>query len=200
MSIRAFAAPSGPARRRSILAATGLLIIGGFICAQPVGARRGRRGGQGRQDDTADTSGLVGQPAPALDLVALDGSAVKLSELKGSVVLLDFWATWCPPCVASLPHVQQMSQDKELAAKGLKVLAVNDQEDKETVQGFVRDNHYGFTVPLDPTGAARHAFRVQGLPTTVVVGKDGKIKSVFVGVWAGSAKETDDAVAAALKE
>ena len=80
----------------------------------------------GDKKDT--TMSLQGKAAPDFTLKTLDGKEVKLSDQKGSVVMMDFWATWCPPCRKSLPHVQEMSADKELAAKGLKVWAVNAHE------------------------------------------------------------------------
>src|SRR3954464_14099976 len=79
----------------------------------------------------SDTTALEGKPAPEFALQTVDGNQVELSKLKGSVVLLDFWATWCGPCKVELPHTQQFSADKDLAAKGLKVFAVNQREPRE---------------------------------------------------------------------
>src|SRR5271156_5222659 len=87
---------------------------------------------------------LKGKTAPDFSLKTLDGKDVKLSDQKGSVVMVDFWATWCPPCRASLPHVQKVSADAALAQKGLKVFAVNDKEDADTVKKFLTDNKYTF--------------------------------------------------------
>src|SRR5450432_626785 len=72
-----------------------------------------------------DTTSLQGKQAPDFTLQTLDGKSVTLSAQKGSVVMIDMWATWCGPCRASLPHVQKISQDKALASRGLKVWAVN---------------------------------------------------------------------------
>jgi peroxiredoxin len=148
-----------------------------------------------------DTKALKGKPAPDFTLKTLDGKEVTLSDQKGSVVLMDFWATWCGPCKASLPHVQKLSADKELAAKGLKVWAVNAHEEKNKVSAFTKENSYSFEIPLDAKGATMKEYMVQGIPTTVIVGRDGTIKNVFIGFGGEeSAKQIDDAVNEALAE
>src|SRR5450631_2780553 len=87
----------------------------------------------------ADTTALKGTPATDFTLRTLSGNDVKLSDQKGKVVLVDTWATWCPPCRASLPHIQQISTDKELAEKGLVVWAINDAEETPTVETFLKE-------------------------------------------------------------
>jgi peroxiredoxin len=148
----------------------------------------------------SDTTALQGKMAPDFALKTLDGKEVKLSEQKGSVVLMDFWATWCPPCRKSLPHVQELSTDKELAAKGLKVWAVNAHEETGKVTPFVEQNKYTFQIPMDADGATMKDYMVHGIPTTVIVGRDGKVKKVFIGYGDDSAEKVKKAVEAALAE
>lgn len=150
--------------------------------------------------DGADTSSLVGKPAPDFDLKTLDGKQVKLSDLKGKVTVVDFWATWCPPCRKSLPHIQAVHSNKDLADKGLKVFAVNAREKNDVAQAYLKKNNFSFAVPMDSDGAVMGAYIVNGIPTTVVVGRDGVIKNVFVGFGEGSEKLLDDAITAALAE
>ncbi|HEY7119903.1 MAG TPA: redoxin domain-containing protein [Tepidisphaeraceae bacterium] len=152
-----------------------------------------------RAADPADTSGLEGKPAPDVTLPTLDGKNVKLADMKGKVVILDFWATWCPPCRKSLPHLQATSIDKAMADKGLVVWAINVRETNEQVTKFLADNKYTFTVPMDP-GTVMKEYLVRGIPTTVIVGRDGSIKKVFIGFGDGSEKPMDDAIKAALDE
>ena len=148
-----------------------------------------------------DPASLKGKAAPAIALKTLDGKDLSLADLKGKVVLVDTWATWCPPCRLSLPHIQKISTDKALADKGLVVWAVNDQETKPVVEAFLKQNSYTFTVLMDDKAAVLKAYFVSGIPTTILVGRDGTVKDAFVGYGGdASAKEIDDAVAKALAE
>ena len=122
---------------------------------------------------------------------------MSLAKDKGNVVVLDFWATWCGPCRVSLPHLNELSANKELTDKGLKVYAVNLREDKETAKGYADKNNLTFAIPLDLKGAVAEKYLVQGIPTTVVVGRDGKIAEVLVG--SGQNDQLDAAVNKALE-
>lgn len=173
--------------RRLLAIAAGMLVVTG-LALLPARAQE------------KDTTSLVGKAAPDFTLQTLDGKQVKLSDQKGSVVVLDFWATWCPPCRKSLPHLQSISQDKDLAEKGLKVYAVNAREEKGKVEAFMKQNNYSFAVPMDKDGDVLKAYLVSGIPTTVVIGGDGKIRNAFIGYGGDeSAKEMDEAIQAALK-
>ena len=148
------------------------------------------------QQRGADTTSLEGKPAPAFSLQTVQGKDMDLAKDKGNVVVLDFWATWCGPCRVSLPHLNELSENKELAEKGLKVYAVNLREDKDTAKGYADQNKLTFAIPLDLKGAVAEKYLVQGIPTTVVVGRDGKIAKVLVG--SGKNAELDSAVNDAL--
>jgi peroxiredoxin len=148
----------------------------------------------------SDTKSLEGKPAPDFSFDTIDGKKVSLSQEKGNVVLLDYWATWCPPCRASLPHVQKISADADRAAKGLKVYAINSKEETGAVKEFLEKNNYTFTVPMDAKGEFGKAYLVEGIPTTVIVGRDGVIRNVFIGYGEGSDEPMEKAIDAALKE
>ncbi|HEY8747704.1 MAG TPA: redoxin domain-containing protein [Tepidisphaeraceae bacterium] len=147
-----------------------------------------------------DTMTLMGKPAPEFSLPTLDNKEVKLAGQKGKVVMLDFWATWCPPCRASLPHVQKIAADEQRLKKGLVVWVIDDKEDAPVVESFLKENKYTFTVPMDKGGEVLGKYLVRGIPTTVVIGRDGVIRKVFIGYGADTGKAVDEAVDAALGE
>jgi peroxiredoxin len=147
-----------------------------------------------------DAQSLVGQKAPDFSVPTVDGKTAALADEKGKVVVLDFWATWCPPCRASLPHTQEMSANKEWADKGLVVWAANDQENVGTIRKFLTDNHYTFAVPMDSDGAVEKNYQVSAIPTVVVIGRDQVIKDVFIGYGTGVGTSIDNSVQKALSE
>jgi thiol-disulfide isomerase/thioredoxin len=122
----------------------------------------------------------VDTPAPDWELAALDGTKVKLSDLKGKVVVIDFWATWCPPCREELPHIQAL--DGEYAGKSVRVVAVNNEgaADAATwdkiVRSFVATNKYTFTVVNDLDAKVNEAYGVDALPSVFVIDKTGRIR------------------------
>jgi peroxiredoxin len=148
-----------------------------------------------------DPASLKGKAAPAIALKTLDGKDLSLADQKGKVVLVDTWATWCPPCKASLPHIQAVATDKALADKGLVVWAVNDRETKAVVEKYMQDNKYTFTVLMDTKADVLKAYYVTGIPTTIIIGRDGTVKEAIVGYGGeATAKAIDAAVAKALAE
>lgn len=147
-----------------------------------------------------DTRSLKGQKAPDITLNTLDRKGFTLSKHRGNVVVLDYWATWCPPCRKSLPHFNKLANDAELAERGLRVFAINSRENLPTIQKFIEENNYTFPVPIDPQGKFGQLYRVRGIPTTVIVGRDGTIRDVFVGFGDGSAQQIDRAIEEALAE
>lgn len=114
--------------------------------------------------------------SPSLSLKSLqDGKTVSLADFHGRVVLLDFWATWCPPCRASLPHTQALSQSDDVKSGKLAVLAVNLREDPATIRSFMERNKFSFPVLLDPAGTSLEQFNADGIPTFVIIGRNGQV-------------------------
>ena len=130
------------------------------------------------QDAQAQQAGLLQKEAPELALKALDGKVVSLASLRGNVVLIDFWASWCRPCVEALPHMQKLHE--ELEEKGLVVLGIN-AEPPEMARKFMQDKGYTFTTLVDEGKTAWGLYNVQGIPTTLVIGKEGIVRSYTVG-------------------
>ncbi len=127
---------------------------------------------------------LVGKPAPELALDLLDGGKVSLGPHKGKdVVILDFWATWCPPCVQGLPIVSKAAA--AFKDKGVVFYAVNQQEPAEKVRAFLKKKELAITVAMDTEGKAASAYAVGGIPQTVLIGRDGTVQAVHVGFAPG---------------
>lgn len=115
----------------------------------------------------------------AADFTAVDlaGRKWHLKELKGKVVLVNFWATWCPPCRKEMPDLEQLSM--EFAAQGLVVLAFSD-ETEERVRPFLERQKITYPVLLDPESKLHKAFRVEGIPKSFVFDREGKLSGVAI--------------------
>ncbi len=124
---------------------------------------------------------LTPLPAPALQLPDLDGEPHDLASLKGKVVLINFWATWCPPCHREMPSLERLSQ--ALTGEPFVVLAVDVGEDADTIEAFTGqlDTTPTFPILLDTRSRAMQAWKVAGLPTTFLVDKQGRIVASAIG-------------------
>ena len=128
---------------------------------------------------TVAVSPHQGKAAPDFSLPSLAGETVALSNYKGQVVLINLWATWCPPCKAEMPTLNAYYQANK--DKGFVVLAVNDQEDAITVNNFIEANGFGFPVLLDTQSRVLDTYNVRALPTTFVIDRNGVIQYVHMG-------------------
>ena len=123
---------------------------------------------------------LLGKMAPEFTLPLLGGSTLELAAHRGKdIVLLDFWATWCGPCRAVMPALAEISRD--YADKGVKYYAVNLREDAAKIRSYLDEAKLDIAVPLDKDGSISKKYGVSGIPTMVIVGKDGQVKKVHVG-------------------
>ncbi len=134
---------------------------------------------------TAVSAALVGHVAPVFKLDTLDGKPVAVADLKGKVVVLDMWATWCGPCVASLPGVDEMARAYQAAGAAVAVYAIDqttlEASGPDPVRAFVKRKGWTLPVLLDVDGVVNKAYMAEAIPETVIVGKDGLVKKVFVG-------------------
>ncbi len=122
---------------------------------------------------------VVGAPAPNFRLKNLAGNDVELASLKGQVVLINFWATWCGPCEAEMPAIDQRYQTFQ--NRGFTVLAVNLDEPANEVTNFINRLGVTFPVLLDPGETVFDLYRVRGYPTTFIVDRSGMIAAQHVG-------------------
>jgi peroxiredoxin len=127
----------------------------------------------------------VGQPAPDFTLSDLNGQSYTLSQLRGKVVIVNFWATWCPPCRAEMPSMERLH--RELSGQGLVMLAVNIERDgRKTVPKFLGASPHSFPVLLDDQETVQRRYGVNKFPESFIIRKDGVIDDKVIGAidWA----------------
>ncbi len=119
-------------------------------------------------------------PAPDFTLRDLSGNKVRLAELRGSVVLLNFWATWCPPCREEVPSLARL--DKKMTGRPFRLLAVAvDAGGAETVEGFFRQAGIRLPALTDPSGTVARLYGVRGVPETFIIDRRGVVRKKVVG-------------------
>ncbi|MDX2040989.1 MAG: redoxin domain-containing protein [Acidobacteriota bacterium] len=121
---------------------------------------------------------LVGKDAMTFTLGDLNGKSFNLSKLRGKVVVIDFWASWCGPCRETMPHIEKLH--KEFKDKGLVVLGIND-EDIDDAKQFIQKNGYTFPTLVDVEGAVSQLYGITSIPQTLIIDRDGKIFAHFYG-------------------
>lgn len=141
---------------------------------------------------------LIGKPAPDFDLPRMEGGRLKLSELRGRVIVLDFWASWCGPCMAAMPHLDALR--RETSRDQVEVIAINQGEDADTALKAVRKAKVDLPVVLDQESAVSMSYDVKGIPQTVIIDPEGNVREVFVGYGKDVKKELDAAVKAAMPQ
>jgi thiol-disulfide isomerase/thioredoxin len=117
--------------------------------------------------------------APDFELETMDGSKIKLSDLKDKYVILNFWATWCGYCVIEMPDLQKLQAAHK---DDLLILAVNVGESKEVVQNFIKENNLELTVVLDEKMNVANTYGIRSYPTTISVNKKGEAIRGYVGM------------------
>ncbi len=137
------------------------------------------------EDPLAPAGLTTGIPAPDFELQHLYGGTARLRDLRGKVVLLNFWASWCIPCREEMPLLASIYRDYR--AQGLEILGINltSQDDLDEVRKFLEEFDLPFPILLDPDGRAERDYRILGVPTTVFITHEGIVHRVKVGVLEG---------------
>lgn len=130
--------------------------------------------------------------APAFDL-----PGARLADMRGKVVYVDFWASWCAPCRKSFPWMNALQQRH--AAAGLQVVAINVDEKREDAAAFLAKVPAGFAVAYDPAGATPKAYGVKGMPSSALVGRDGQLLWIHTGFNEADKDRLEERVRAALQ-
>jgi len=159
----------------------GTLLIGGLLCVGFSGTSYALE---------------AGSKAPDFSLPGSQGS-VTLSSTAGSVVYLDFWASWCGPCRQSFPWMNSMQE--KYRAQGLKVIGVNLDAKNEDAKKFLAQNQAKFTVAFDSKGLTPKTFGVKGMPTSFLIGRDGKIIAQHLGFKEADREDLEKQIKAALE-
>ena len=141
--------------------------------------------GVGAADDQSLTP-ISGQPAaPDFDLKDPEGRPQRLADYRGKPVILNFWATWCPPCREEMPSMQRAYE--KLAAEGIAVVAINVGEDAQTIAQFLEEEPVDVALPMDTDSKVAQRYHMKGLPTTYVIDPDGRLAYRAMG-----SREWDD--------
>ena len=138
-----------------------------------------------------------GTMAPALNGPTLDARPLSTAELRGKVLVLNFWASWCLECRREMPQLERIH--REFARHGLAVIGIDVRENRDAARRYAKELGLTFPLVLDPDGTINAAYGVIGLPTTIVVGRDGRAVGLAVGPreWAGaSARDITEALLA----
>ncbi len=160
-----------------MIAGLGLIVLGGAIGVY-LWTQRVSQASQ--VTDLSAVPAAVQYAAPSLQLADLNGVSHELSDYRGQVVLVNLWATWCPPCQAEMPILQEYFDRYRTA--GFVVVAVEDGEPAADVKSFVGKYKMTFPVWLDPTHQATdHAFKTMGLPSSYVIDRSGQVRLMWLG-------------------
>jgi peroxiredoxin len=142
----------------------------------------------------ADTGG----PAPAFTLTTLGGEQAALSQYKGQVVLVNFWATWCGPCQQEMPLLDQMY--KKYKPAGFTLLGVNVDKDAPAVRELLTRKPVSFPVLLDPKNQVSQAYHVDDMPSSVIIDRKGEVRYVHRGYKPGDENEYQDRIRQLIRE
>jgi peroxiredoxin len=122
---------------------------------------------------------VVGQVVPDFTLKDMEGNAVTLSQYRGKVIFLNFWATWCPPCREEMPAMERLNT--VFQGKDFVMLAVNVEKDIETVRAFLAQSPHSFSVLLDQQATVQNLYGVFRFPETFLIDKEGRLVERFLG-------------------
>jgi len=142
----------------------------------------------------ADATG----PAAEFNLQSRVGEAVSLSSLKGQVVLINFWATWCGPCRKEMPLLEQIQ--KKYAPLGFTMLGVNVEEDTRLMEAFLKDVPVTFPILLDPANGVSKLYNVSAMPSTVIVDRKGNVRFIHQGYQTGDESKYQDMIRQLIRE
>lgn len=185
------------AKRAAVPCMLALALVVGIVYAQPLAPSASQ---PAKDNGAAERRHpLEGKPAPVFKVDLLGGGTLDLASHKDkNVVVLDFWATWCPPCRVSMPIVDRVA--KRFADKGVVAYAVNLVEDPQTVEAFLKRNPLEAKVAMDKDGKVAKQYGIQSIPLILVIDKEGVVQKVYEGVGPNLEKDLTADLAKAVGE
>lgn len=140
-----------------------------------------------------------GQVAPDCPSIFInDTEQIKLSDFRGKVLLIDFWATWCPPCLKSMPFFNSLHN--QLQPQGLEIVAINVDEDTQLARQFLKKYPVDYKMGFDPEGNCPSIYNVKAMPSSYLIDKAGKIYHIHLGYRDGDQEEIRQKITALLAE
>ena len=144
------------------------------------------------------TARAVSGAAPDFSLQSRDGGTVSLSEFRGQVVMINFWATWCGPCREEMPHLEALYQ--RYSALGFRLLGVNVEEDSENAEAWLEEMPVSFSILFDPENRVSELYDVIAMPSTVLVDRQGNIRFSHDGYQPGYENDYQTQIRALIRE
>jgi peroxiredoxin len=136
--------------------------------------------------------------APDFTLKALDGTNLRLAEQRGEIILINFWASWCGPCIQEMPQLDKLAQKYQ--SLGVQVWGINVENDSTAAKAYLSKVAVGFPILFDLENQVSKAYQVEAMPTTVILDKDGQVRTVHRGYKPGYEKKYEDDIKKLLRE
>ncbi len=140
----------------------------------------------------------TGAPAPGFALNSSSGKAVNLADLKGQIVLVNFWASWCGPCRKEMPILEQLN--KQYRAKGVTLVGVNVEPNSASAIDWLKATPVSFPILFDVDSKVSKLYQVEGMPNTVILDRSGKVRYIHRGYAPGAENEYLDQIRALIRE
>jgi peroxiredoxin len=180
--------------RNKILYAVAAVVVIVGITLVAISGRRGSRSPLGNEQTESEAPVAAGSQAANFKLEALDGHTVSLESLRGKVIFLNVWATWCGPCREEMPSMETLYEDFK-DRKDFVMLAVSqDTKGRAMVAPYVEKNGYHFTILLDPENQLSQSYEMSGVPETFIIDRKGQIVAHHMGAFDWSRPDVKDAL------
>ena len=140
----------------------------------------------------------TGAPAPAFALQSNSGKPMNLADLKGQIVLVNFWASWCGPCRKEMPILEQLN--RQYRNKGVTLVGVNVEPDSAAAVDWLKATPVSFPILFDVDSKVSKLYQVEGMPNTVILDKSGKVRYIHRGYSPGAENEYLDQIRALIRE